>query len=91
MLPVVWEHHHTLREEAHTTNILVLELGRPGLLDATTHDRTPPPGALSLPRIMQQIQSIDRESRDQPNFARGVIPMWKAAVATIHATLVSDS
>jgi hypothetical protein len=40
---------------------------------------------------MQQIQSIDRESRDQPNFTRGVIPMWKAAAKMIHAMLVSDS
>lgn len=39
MLPVVWEHHYTLREEVRTTNIVVLKLGRPGLLDATPMTR----------------------------------------------------
>jgi hypothetical protein len=46
---------------------------------------------MTLPRIMQQIQSIDRESRDQPNFSHRIIRMWKVAVAEIHAMPVSDS
>jgi hypothetical protein len=33
---------------------------------------------MTVIRIMQQIQSIDRESRDQPNFSRCIIRMWKA-------------
>jgi hypothetical protein len=40
---------------------------------------------------MQQIQSIDRESREQPNSSRRVIRMWKGAVTKIHALPLSDS
>ncbi|MER8725089.1 hypothetical protein [Mesorhizobium sp. M1027] len=46
---------------------------------------------MTLLRIMQQIQSIDRESRDQPNFSHCVIRMWKGDVTNIHAVPVSDS
>ncbi|CDX63444.1 hypothetical protein MPL3365_90093 [Mesorhizobium plurifarium] len=53
-----------------------LELGRSGLSNAKTQ---PDPTArrMTLLRIMQQIQSIDRESREQPNFSHCVIRMWK--------------
>jgi hypothetical protein len=40
---------------------------------------------------MQQIQCIDQESREQPNFSQRPFGMWKQAAAQIHQAPVSDS
>ncbi|MER9052655.1 hypothetical protein [Mesorhizobium sp. M0213] len=81
-----WERHHT-----GTLEQFCLELGRPGLRQRKDPGPDPTARRMTLLRIMQQIQSIDRESRDQPNFSHCVIRMWKGDVTKIHAVPVSDS
>jgi hypothetical protein len=84
------ERHRALRGKG-THDEQIRELRQAGQYGAT--DPTPDTAARRMIRlrIMQQIQCIDAESRDQPLFAQCGIRVWKAAVTKIHASRISDS